>query len=399
MSTHAPTKPTPEAPIPEKLLFQLNWAATRYWHQTLLQNDRALQYLYERGWDKPRKLAQKYMLGLAPGKEEASEKLTARIQQKGFQGMETGRLQQGLIEAGLAKPSKHGSGIYDFFYGRLMVPIPTEGQPGNWISQDQVGRVAAFGGRILPWYEQPSEGPPKYINTAETPIFRKRQIFYGQPWAQAAIREHREAIILEGYFDLLRVREAGFERVLASCGTSLTAEHIQTLHKMSGGETLKEQKGRLTVILATDADAAGRRAAERGAQEALKGGMLARVASFPQGKDPDDLIADAGEQGAEKFRTILQQAKSPVVNYLDVQSDYQAGPPWAQSLRSLVATLYNLGQRGVLGPPEQQQRDARAIARRLKEEGNLNIEPESMRDLFRQAQKPTRGLQDLEVGR
>src|SRR5688572_13481858 len=156
---------------------------------------------------------------------------------------------------------------YEMFRGRLIFPIT-----------NTKGRVIAFGGRIM------GAGEPKYLNSPETPIFHKRRILYGKAIARKFIHETKEAIVVEGYMDVISLNQSGFKNAVAPLGTSLTEEHLQELWAMAPEPTL-----------CFDGDNAGQRAASRAANLALPFLMPGKSLKFvvlPKGKDPDDVARE-----------------------------------------------------------------------------------------------------------
>src|SRR6185503_6025163 len=112
-------------------------------------------------------------------------------------------------EAGLAKQRERGDGFYDFLRERVIVPI-----------RDERGRVIAFGGRVLDASE------PKYLNTPETRVYQKSHVLYGIETAHKVVPQRKRVIVVEGYFDVISLHQAGFGEAVATCGTSLTKEHL-----------------------------------------------------------------------------------------------------------------------------------------------------------------------------
>jgi DNA primase len=181
-------------------------------------------------------------------------------------------------KAGLLAARERGEGYYDRLRGRLTFPI-----------HDARGRIIGFGGRAL------SEGQePKYLNTPESPIFHKREAFYGLSAALAAIRRADRAVVVEGYFDRIALARAGVDESLATCGTSLTEGHARNLHRRTRN-----------VVLLFDGDEAGQRAMERSLEVLLPAGLRVRAALLPAGCDPDDLLA---RDGAEALRKRIDRA-------------------------------------------------------------------------------------------
>jgi DNA primase len=189
-----------------------------------------------------------------------------------------------LISAGLTVPSSSGRRPYDRFRKRITFPI-----------RSADGSLIGFGGRIL------GDGEPKYLNSPESPIFSKRATLFCLDRARPAIRERREAVVVEGYFDCLSLHRAGIDHVVATLGTALTREHAKLLRRDLGSPDSRTER-QPRVVLSYDADAAGRRAALAGVRVLLEGGVDAAVVQLPEGTDPDDLIR-GGE--IERMRKLL----------------------------------------------------------------------------------------------
>lgn len=183
------------------------------------------------------------------------------------------------IEAGLARRRERGDGAYDAFRARVIIPI-----------RDERGRVIAMGGRLL-------EGDgPKYINSPETPLYRKSAVLFGLDAARRAIERKGRALLVEGYFDVISLHQAGFDEAIATCGTALTGDHAERLRRLCR-----------EVLVVTDADEAGMRAAERSLPLLEKAHVVSRRLQVPGAKDPDELVR---EQGAEAFEVLIDEARS-----------------------------------------------------------------------------------------
>ena len=188
-----------------------------------------------------------------------------------------------LVRAGLLVQRDEG-GTVDRFRNRLMIPIRRD-----------TGSVIAFGGRAVDADQQ-----PKYLNSPETPIYSKGRTLYGLDLAKAAIREKGFCVLVEGYFDFGQVYQAGFP-VVASCGTALTPQQIQQLHRFAS-----------KVVLSFDPDAAGQGAAARSCELFVTEGFDVNVAELPTGQDPDTFIRS---QGGAAYGERLKQSK-PYLEYL-----------------------------------------------------------------------------------
>jgi DNA primase len=229
---------------------------------------KAREYLAERGLSE--QVLREYGVGYAPS---AWDKILVRGQQAGFSVRE-------LHDVGLAQRGREGEGReYDRFRSRIMFPI-----------RDRRGRVLGLGGRAMR-----SDQGAKYVNTAETDFFHKSQILYGVDLAKAAIAKAARAVVVEGYTDVLALRQAGVEETVAVMGTAITGEQVATLSGM-----VEE------VVLALDADSAGQEAMLRAQRVAAGRKMRLRVARMPAGVDPAEMVADEG--GAERFRALVEAA-------------------------------------------------------------------------------------------
>jgi DNA primase len=198
-------------------------------------------------------------------------------------------LQQGfspavLMRAGLVVQRDDGT-VVDRFRNRLMIPICRD-----------TGSVIAFGGRAVDTDQQ-----PKYLNSPETPIYSKGRTLYGLNLSKNAIRQRKFAILVEGYFDFAQVYQAGFQGVVASCGTALTPQQAQQLRRFTN-----------KVVLSFDPDAAGQGAAAKSCEMLVAEGFAVNVAVLPAGDDPDTFIRKLGAQGyAERL-----EHSTPYLEYL-----------------------------------------------------------------------------------
>ncbi len=235
-------------------------------------------YLARRGVSQ--EMIDTFALGLA---DASGQSLVRRLAQEKFAPAE--------IEAsGLVRRREDGSGSYDFFRGRLMFPI-----------HDESGKIIAFGGRAMR-----DEDQPKYLNSAETPIYRKSSVLYNVHRAREGMRRNNRAILVEGYMDVIGVYAAGIKEVVAPCGTSFTNPQVRVICRhtaMPDAPGAADVMG--TVIMNFDPDPAGARATEQRAQLLLDEGLHVRVMELDGGLDPDEYIK---ENGAEAYRKKLDQA-------------------------------------------------------------------------------------------
>ena len=198
--------------------------------------------------------------------------------------LKEGYSQAALLRAGLIVQREDGS-IVDRFRNRLMIPI----------SRD-TGSVIAFGGRAVD-----SDQQPKYLNSPETPIYSKGRTLYGLNLSKNAIRQRKFAVLVEGYFDFAQVYQAGFQGVVASCGTALTPQQAQQLRRFTN-----------KVVLSFDPDDAGQGAAAKSCEMLVAEGFAVNVAVLPAGDDPDTFVRKHGAPGyAERL-----EHSTPYLEYL-----------------------------------------------------------------------------------
>ena len=199
-----------------------------------------------------------------------------------------------MIRVGVMRRSPKTNTVYCLFRDRIVFPVT-----------DTRGKVVAFGGRLLPdTLRAPPQGnttPPKYLNSGETPLFRKGKMLYGESQARKAAGAGRPLIVVEGYTDVLACHRAGFDAAVAPLGTALTEDQIARLWRMiPATEKIP--------VLCFDGDDAGRRAADRACERILpllRPHHSARFAFLPEGQDPDTLIAQRGGAG---FQAVIDRA-------------------------------------------------------------------------------------------
>jgi DNA primase len=213
----------------------------------------ALAYLTNRGLTVER--AKEFNLGFAP---DDWDKLCIALQKRGI-------TPEIMVKAGLAIPRSQ-SGIYDRFRNRIMFPI-----------EDIRGRVIGFGGRVM------DNAQPKYLNSPETPVFNKRKVLYNISNAYRSIKEAGNAIVVEGYMDAIALACNGIPNVVASLGTAFTVEQSRMLLHYAP-----------EIIFAYDSDSAGQSATLRALSIVKSSGAVVKIVSFPEGKDPDEVIRKQG---------------------------------------------------------------------------------------------------------
>jgi len=235
--------------------------------------------------------AERFGIGLAP---DAWDHVLGTLRRRGL-GAEVGE------RAGLLARRQSGTGHYDRLRGRITFPI-----------QDVRGRVVGFGGRALA-----PDQEPKYLNTPETPLFRKREAFFGFPMALEPMRRTGRAVVVEGYFDLIALHRAGVEETVATCGTALTEAHARNLRRRAR-----------EVVLLFDADAAGERAMARALEILLPEGLRVRAALLPAGDDPDSFLV---REGAEALRRVVDSAEPALEHVIRSATARGCGTAWEKA--------------------------------------------------------------------
>ncbi len=288
-------------------IFEANRIAAEFYHQQLMENPQATEartYLGRRGFN--REVAARWLLGYAPGRDATCKLLLS----KGFTKEE-------IVAADLGRVSDRDGALYDSFRQRITFP--------TWDVQNE---VVAFGARAL------GDQQPKYLNTAETPVFSKSRFMYGLNRAKSSIARGNPAIVVEGYTDVIALHEAGIAEAVATNGTALGESHLSLLRKYTD-----------RIVLVFDADEAGTHAAMRGFGDVKdplfkQVGLDILVATVPAGRDPADLVR---EGGAEAMRTVIDAA----------------APIWDAKLEQTITSL-------PLDTPEARSRAVRAAVQVLR---------------------------------
>ena len=270
-------------------IFAANEEASKRYQQELLRSPEAAaarEYLKKRALD----LAAwaEWGIGYAP---EGWDFLS------GAAGPRGGPKMKALEAAGLLSANEKGS-LYDRFRGRVMFTI-----------RDELGRAVGFSGRVL---KTDDKTVGKYVNTPETPAFRKSRILFALDKAKREILDARTALLVEGQIDCIRCHLGGFKNAVASQGTAFTSEHATLLKRYAD-----------KVVVVLDADAAGRKAALRSAELLIAEGLAVTLAALPAGEDPDSLIL---KKGPEAFAAVLKNAQTPMgflLGMLREQEDFR----------------------------------------------------------------------------
>jgi DNA primase len=280
MDVPAPDPHSAQRQEEQKSLRDVTEAAAKWFADQLAgaSGDAARAYLNQRGLSQ--ETARAFGIGLAPDSRNALRTALNAFQLPML--IESGMLIQPPDDA-----PENRREPYDRFRGRLMIPI-----------RDARGRTIAFGGRIL------GQGEPKYLNSPDTPLFDKGRILYNLDRAAPAARTANRLIVVEGYMDVIALAQAGIAEAVAPLGTALTEEQLILCWRQTP-----------VPILAFDGDAAGQRAALRGALRALpmlKPGFSLSILTLPTGQDPDDIVRSTGAAG---FDALCRDAQ-PLVGFL-----------------------------------------------------------------------------------
>jgi len=281
--------------------------AENYFHSMLMRGrgegpETARAYLSGRGFGAG--VCKRWKLGYAPGRGA----LVAHLRKCGFTTQE-------MVAANLAV--ERNGRISDWFYDRVMFPI-----------HDEQGRTIAFGGRIT----KKVENAPKYLNTRDTTVFNKGKHLFAYDVAKETIAAQSEAIICEGYTDVIAMHEAGFTNTVAALGTAFTSEHVKLIDR---------QRAR-KIICMFDGDAAGQHAAARAIKFIDKTTAAFLCVVLPNNQDPMEFLA---ESGAEKLRPILDSAR-PLMDFVfdATSAEFDLSVPGGrvkalEALASLLAPL------------------------------------------------------------
>lgn len=255
-----------------KRVYEANREAARFYYNTLVSEKGRAGLDYFRSRMLVDSTIRHFGLGFA---DDNWSSLCEHLRSKGFKDNE-------LVAANLAVRRRSGRGIYDRFTNRVMFPII-----------DLRGNVIAFGGRIM------TDQKPKYLNTSDTPVFKKSENLFSLNNAKNS--GSRTLILCEGYMDVIAVNQAGFQNAVATLGTALTNEQALLMKRYAD-----------EVIICYDADEAGQKATARAIPLLRNAGLNIRVLNIPSGKDPDEFIRSHGADGPAAFRDIIEKSGNDV---------------------------------------------------------------------------------------
>lgn len=253
-------------------IYEANREAARFFHATLLSQRGQSGLNYLRGRALSDRTIRHFGLGFA---DDNWNSLCNHLKNKGFSEYE-------IYSANLAFKRKNGNGIYDRFVNRVMFPII-----------DLRGNVIAFGGRIM------TDEKPKYLNTSDTPVFKKSENLFSLNNAKSS--GTRTLILCEGYMDVIALNQAGFTNAVATLGTALTNEQAVLMKRYAD-----------EVIICYDADGAGQKATARAIDILRNAGLPIKILTVPSGKDPDEFIRSKGENGPAAFKLLIEKCGNDI---------------------------------------------------------------------------------------
>ena len=253
-------------------IYEANREAARFFHATLLSQRGQSGLNYLRGRALSDRTIRHFGLGFA---DDDWNSLCNHLKNKGFSEYE-------IYSANLAFKRKNGNGIYDRFVNRVMFPII-----------DLRGNVIAFGGRIM------TDEKPKYLNTSDTPVFKKSENLFSLNNAKSS--GTRTLILCEGYMDVIALNQAGFTNAVATLGTALTNEQAVLMKRYAD-----------EVIICYDADGAGQKATARAIDILRNAGLPIKILTVPSGKDPDEFIRSKGENVPAAFKLLIEKCGNDI---------------------------------------------------------------------------------------
>ncbi len=294
-------------------VYEANREAARYYYKMLYSPDGKHGLDYFHGRMLTDRTIRHFGLGFA---DDDWSSLSDYLIGKGFSKNE-------LVAANLAVKQRNGNGIYDRFRNRVMFPII-----------DLRGNVIAFGGRIM------TDEKPKYLNTSDTPVFKKSENLFSLNNAKNS--GSRTLILCEGYMDVIAVNQAGFQNAVATLGTALTREQAMLMKRYAD-----------EVVICYDSDEAGQKATSRAIPILRNAGLLVRILTVPSGKDPDEFIKSKGADGPEAFRALVEKSGNDVEYRLQkLRSNYNLNTSdgkvqFLEEASKVIAAIYSPIERDV----------------------------------------------------
>lgn len=258
----------------KKRILEINRETARFYHNYMFspEGKEVLDYFTSRKLTPS--TIKHFGLGASP---DGWDKLLRHLKQKGYSEDE-------MLQANVIIKGRNGR-CYDNFRHRAMFPII-----------DLRGNVIGFGGRALPGEDEKGR---KYINTADTPVFKKSQNLYALNFAKSSCA--KQIILAEGYMDVIALHQAGITNAVAALGTAFTDEHASLLSRYTS-----------EIVITFDADAAGKKATDRALKVFSKSGLPTKVLRIPDGKDPDEFIKKSGSTAATAFGDLVDSAMNSI---------------------------------------------------------------------------------------
>ncbi len=309
---------TPQDPAKlqqRKTILDILETTARFFQEALRKDEgeAAARYIRNRGL--AAETVNTYRLGYAP-----RSGLRAALAARGFSDAD-------MLAAGVIRKSDRDGSLFDYFRDRVMFPI-----------ESQQGKVIAFGARAL------GDAQPKYLNSGEGPTFSKKMVLYGLVQAREGLRRKLPLVVSEGYMDVIAIQRSGTAAAVAPLGTALTEEQIVLLWKLHDEP-----------ILCFDGDSAGTRAHLRALLRILPlltPGKSARLAIMPEGKDPDDVLRESGNDGFLKYlavaRSLIDSLWVSVASQHDLRQPESRARFW-QEIRGQVRLIGNNQVRSAYG--------------------------------------------------
>lgn len=271
-------------------------ASQKFFREQLAKSKEAKAYCTSRNLSQD--VLDKWEIGYAPDEGQA---LAINLRKQGFRLAECKQLF--LVDG------DEEQGYWDKFRGRLIFPI-----------RDERGDLVAFGGRAL------GDAQPKYINSGETPLYKKRNVLYGMNVAKESMRDKKMAVLTEGYMDVIACHTAGVKTAVASLGTSLTEDHAKLLKRWCE-----------SVTVLYDSDKAGQNAAAKSIEILSKEGLRVRIALVPEGKDPDTLLKSAGPAAVQKAAEAGLTPLEYRIHMIEKNHPPESEEFWSEAIAAIAA--------------------------------------------------------------
>lgn len=260
-----------QSSVPKDKIYKIYEIASKFYSIKLKESDKAQKYLKNRGIE--RESIEVFKIGYAPSEKNS---LYEYLKKEGF-------------DERLIRISRLVNNFSDFFQDRIIIPIT-----------DLTGKTIAFGGRSIDSHSD----VPKYINSPDSPIFKKGDTIFGLFQAKQHIKEKGYAILMEGYLDVILSHQYGFMNAIAPLGTALTSEQLNKIKRFTN-----------KMLLIFDGDEAGIKATDRSLSPLFQAGFMVKIVSLPKGHDPASILQKYGDK---QFKSYISKALTPVEFYLHI---------------------------------------------------------------------------------